>query len=295
MNSSALKQIIKPLLNLLFKHPKFLILIPLIGGLWYSYEVFVARPAMVYMGVPQVNATPPQTGIMTGFSHILRNQAFMLEYSETLKNPLWVTYKVTQANYKSGKRPSSFSSDWRSYQQVKHDDYTGSGYDRGHMAPNYVIASRYGVSAQKETFLMTNITPQKPKLNQKSWQRLEEVIANDFSEWHGDFWVTTGPIFDAKPKTLKNSSVTIPKAFYKILIKPGTPQTPATALAFIFPQNAKANASLMDFVTTINEVERLTGIDFYSQLDDEFEEKLESSQTPEAWRLQEVANRPSRY
>lgn len=288
-------QIIRLLFSFIKKNPKLLIAVPIIAITWYSYEVFMARPAMTYMGVPQVNATPPQTGIMTGFSHIMRNQGFMLEYSESLKNPLWVTYKVTKANYKSGKRPSSFSSDWRSYQQVKHDDYTGSGYDRGHMAPNYVIASRYGVNAQKETFLMTNITPQKPQLNQKSWQRLEEVIANDFSEWHGDFWVTTGPIFDAKPKTLKNSSVTIPKAFYKILIKPGTPQTPATALAFIFPQNAKANASLMDFVTTINEVERLTGIDFYSQLDDEFEEKLESSQTPEAWRLQEVANRPSRY
>ncbi|HHT00812.1 MAG TPA: DNA/RNA non-specific endonuclease, partial [Thiomicrospira sp.] len=156
-------------------------------------------------------------------------------------------------------------------------------------------ASRYGRSAQLDTFLMTNITPQKPKLNQKSWQRLEEVIANDFSEWHGDFWVVTGPIFGENPKTLKNSGVQIPKAFYKILIKPSSQAMPAKALAFIFPQTAKANASLMTFVTTIDEVEQQTGIDFFHKLDDEFEDNLEASKTPEAWRLQEVAKRPSRY
>jgi endonuclease G len=295
MNTSLIKKLIKPLVGLLTKHPKFIILIPLIGGLWYGYEFTVARPAMTYMGVPQVNASKPVSGVNTGISHILRNQAYMLEYSEDLENPLWVTYKVTEAHFKSGKRPSRFSKDWRSYKQVKHEDYTGSGYDRGHMAPNYVIASRYGKLAQKETFLMTNVTPQKPRLNQKSWQRLEEVIANDFSEWNGDFWVVTGPIFDKNPKSLKNSSVKIPKAFYKILIKPSSPERPAKALAFIFPQNAKPRASLMNFVTTIDDVEKQTGIDFFSDLEDEFEDKLEASKTPEAWRLKEVANRPSRY
>ncbi len=262
--------------NLLVKHPKTLLLLPILAIGWYSYEYFIARPAMTYMGVPQVSS---------GFSHILRNDAFMLEYSETLKNPLWVTYKVIPKRYQSGKRPSGFSKDWRSLAAVSHDDYTGSGYDRGHMAPNYLIASRYGRNAQQQTFLMTNIAPQKPKLNQKSWQRLEEVIANDFSDWHGDFWVVTGPIFDQQPKTLKNSDVSIPSAFYKILIKPGSPETPAKTLAFIFPQNAKANASLMTFVSSVDEVEAQTGIDFFHKLDDEFEAKLEAGKTPQAWRL----------
>lgn len=291
MRKSTVNQLLKPFISLVLKHPKFLVLISLVGTLWYGYEVFHARPAMSYMGVPNIVSAPAQGN----FSHILRNEAFMLEYSESLKNPLWVTYKVGAKKQGSGKRPSGFSKDWRSIANVSHQDYTGSGYDRGHMAPNYVIASRYGRSAQLETFLMTNITPQKPNLNQKSWQRLEEVIANDFSEWHGDFWVVTGPIFDEKRKTLKNSGVIIPKAFYKILIKPTTQERPAIALAFIFPQTAKARASLMNFVSTIDEVEAQTGIDFFSKLEDDFEDKLESSKTPEAWRLQEVANRPSRY
>ncbi|NPA72642.1 MAG: DNA/RNA non-specific endonuclease [Gammaproteobacteria bacterium] len=291
MTKNQLFRLARPLFKLLVKHPKY-ILVPLaIGALWLMYELFVARPNMSYMGLPKV-----ESGIATqGWSHVLRNEAYLLEYSESLANPLWVTYKVTDQHFKSGKRPSGFKADWRSIAGIHHKSYTHSGYDRGHMAPNYIIASRYGKSAQHETFLMTNITPQKPKLNQKSWQRLEELVANDFSKWNGDFWVVTGPIFSNTPKTIKGTKVAIPKAFYKILIKPSTPERPAKALAFIFPQNANPRASLMQFVTTIDEVEKQTGIDFFSDLEDEFEESLESGKTPEAWRLGEVANRPSRY
>lgn len=291
MSTRQLLQLLRPLTRTLVKQPKYLLIALFAGALWYGYEVSIARPAMSYMGLPQATNQPADHS----WSHILRNQGFMLGYSEKLANPLWVTYKVGDKRYSSGKRPSGFSADWRSLSHINHEDYTGSGYDRGHMAPNYLIASRYGRSAQLETFLMTNITPQKPTLNQKSWQRLEEVIADDFSQWHGEFWVVTGPIFSAQPKTLKNSRVAIPDAFYKILIKPGNLDQPPKALAFIFPQNAKPNATLMNFVTTIDEVEQRTGLDFFHELQDDLETRIEGSATPEAWRLEEVAQRPSRY
>ncbi|MDG6778802.1 DNA/RNA non-specific endonuclease [Thiomicrorhabdus sp. zzn3] len=291
MSTRQLLHLLRPLTRALVKHPKYLLITLLAGALWYGYEVSIARPAMSYMGLPQATSQPANHS----WSHVLRNQGFMLGYSEKLANPLWVTYKVGEKRYASGKRPSGFSADWRSLSHIRHEDYTGSGYDRGHMAPNYLIASRYGRSAQLETFLMTNITPQKPTLNQKSWQRLEEVIADDFSQWHGEFWVVTGPIFSTQPKTLKNSRVAIPDAFYKILMKPGSSDHPPKALAFIFPQNAKPNASLLNFVTTIDEVEQRTGLDFFHQLQDDLENRIEGSATPEAWRLEEVAQRPSRY
>ena len=291
MTARQLLRLIQPVTKLILHNPKYIFGAVLVAVLWFAYETQIARPGMSYMGIPKL-VEQPATG---NWSHILRNQGYMLEYSESLKNPLWVIYQVGDKQYDSGKRPSGFTKDWRSLASVSHDDYTGSGYDRGHMAPNYLIATRYGRSAQLETFLMTNITPQKPNLNQKSWQRLEEIVANDFSEWHGNFWVVTGPIFDDNPKTLKNSNVLIPKAFYKILMQPASADMPGKALAFVFPQNARANSNLMTFVTTIDDVEKQTGIDFFHKLDDEMEARLESSKTPEAWRLPEVANRPSRY
>ncbi|WP_019557766.1 DNA/RNA non-specific endonuclease [Thiomicrorhabdus arctica] len=291
MPKYRLLRLLESVFKILPGYLKYFILVILMGGLWFTYESLIARPAMSYMGLPKV-----ESGIAAnGWSHVLRNEGYLLEYSETLANPLWVSYKVTARQFKMGKRPNRFKADWRSIAGIHHSDYTRSGYDRGHMAPNYVIASRYGKSAQQETFLMTNITPQKSNLNQKSWQRLEEIIGNDFSKWYGDFWVVTGPIFSDTPQTMKNTQVAIPKAFYKILVKASTPEQPPIALAFIFPQNAKANADLMTFVTSIDEIEVQTGIDFFSKLEDDVEDVLEASQTPEAWRLQNVSKRPSRY
>lgn len=290
MNHTQFKFLIKPIIQFAVQKPLYLLSIPVLFTLWFSYEVFVARPAMTYMGLPQV-----QSGIAQhGLTRIFRNDGFMLEYSERLANPLWVTYQVSEKKYNPGKRPN-FETDIRSFSRIAHSDYTGSGFDRGHMAPNYVIASRYGRNAQHDTFLMTNITPQKAQLNQKSWQRLEEVIANDFSDWHGTFWVVTGPIFSDNPQKIKGTDIAIPEAFYKILIQPTTASSPAKALAFIFPQNAKAKPSLMSFVVSIDEVEKQSGIDFFSQLPDELESTLESQINPQAWRLPEVATRPSRY
>jgi len=289
MRASVIRQLVYPLFRWLFRNPKYWVVVPLIVAVWYGYD-YSQRSSMAYMGVPKVEKAPAGNVV----SHILRKEGFMLEYSEGLKNPLWVTYKVGLPKYDSGKRPSRFQSDWRSWSRVTHDDYTNSGYDRGHMAPNYVIATRYGRTAQMDTFLMTNITPQKGSLNQKAWQRLEEVIANDFSQKFGEFWVVTGPIFGDKHERL-NSGVAVPDAFFKILIKPSSKEQPARALAFIFQQTAKPRTSLMKFVTTIDEVEAQTGIDFFHELDDEFEQLLESSKTPEAWGLQAVATRPSRY
>lgn len=295
MNQNLIKNLLFFLLNKLVKKPKYLFFILLIAMLWIFYKALLPQPEvndnMIYMGAPKI-----VSGIAAkGKTKVLQNEGYLVGYSEKLANPLWVSYRVSEQRFKVGKRPRSFSKDSRTLVAIKHEDYIRSGYSRGHMAPNYMIATRYGRSAQKETFLMTNISPQKSDLNRKAWQRLEEVIANDLSKWHGDFWVVTGPIFDQNPKRIKKTNIAIPKAFYKILIKPNAVQNKIKAVAFIFPQNAKSNTSLIKFMTSIDDVEKQSGIDFFSALDDSVEEVLEAKMTPNLWRLQEVANRPSRY
>ncbi len=294
MNQRVIKSIVLWVLKKGMKQPKIFLPVLLVAVLWFIYSnnfvKLAPTSATTYLGLPKVvSGTASQ-----GESHILENKGYILEYSEQLANPLWVTYYVGEQRFKVGKRPR-FTVDMRSAAKISHGDYTRSGYTRGHLAPNYVIASRYGKKAQEEAFLMTNISPQKARLNQKSWQRLEEIIANDFSEWHDGFWVITGPIFDKSPQTLKGTKIAIPKAFYKVLIKPSDRPSSIMALAFIFAQNAPPKASLMHFVTSIDEVEEQSGIDFFSALDDTIEDGLEASITPKKWRLSEVANRPSRY
>lgn len=299
MNQRIIKSIVLWVLRKLIKQPKYFLLVLLVVILWFIYNLLkptvtvvntTTAGATTYLGLPQI-----VSGIASqGDSHILQNEGYMLEYSETLANPLWVTYYMGEKRFNIGKRPK-FTVDMRSEVKISHGDYIRSGYTRGHLAPNYAIASRYGKEAQKEAFLMTNISPQTALLNQKSWQRLEEVVANDFSEWHDGFWVITGPIFNQSPQTLKETKIAIPDAFYKILIKPNKHSSSIVALAFIFKQDAKPNASLMSFITSIDEVEKQSGIDFFSELEDPIENVLESKITPKPWRLPEVATRPSRY
>ncbi|MDQ7046186.1 MAG: DNA/RNA non-specific endonuclease [Sulfurovum sp.] len=274
------------------KYPKSLYGIFLIGGLFYAYEVLVGRPNATYMGVPKAESFSLDT-----VTRVFRNEGFMVGYSDYRGNPLWVSYMLTPipANAKRYKRPSSFSKDWRNITSIKAADYTHSGYDRGHMAPNYAISRLYGVNAQKDTFEMTNITPQKPNLNRKVWQRLEEIGVSEFSKHFDKVWVFTGPIFDKNIQRLKSSNfVEIPDAFYKIYIGVSKNKSPK-ALAFIMPQSVRGRESLLKFVTTIDKVEEKTGFDFFHKLDDKIESKMERSKDYRPWNLKSVATKPSRY
>ncbi len=283
-------RVLWPALRLLLTTKYGWLALLLAGGGWYAWE-YQQRQHYSYGGLPQ--ATEFSLNTMT---RVFRNHGFMVGYSEWRENPLWVVYHLRPIDQKVHlKRPSRFQEDWRSLRRVSHDDYRRSGYDRGHMAPNYAIANLYGREGQLDTFVMTNITPQRPRLNQKLWQRLEDVEANYFARWFGDVWVFTGPVFDEHITTLK-SGVEIPDAFYKIYVRPAKKagEAPRT-LAFLIPQNVRGNEPLDRFVTSIDAIEQKTGLDFLSELDDAIENRIEASRSAKGWRLSKVARLPSRY
>lgn len=272
--------LITSIVTLLVRNPKVFLLALLLGGLSYSYELFIAREAMVFEGIPKATYNSMQT-----YTRIFRNNAYMVGYSDIKGNPLWVVYKLTSLSENTPhlKRPESFSADWRNLGLITSSDYTNSGYDRGHMAPNHAISLLYGKQAQVETFLMTNITPQKPSLNQKLWQRLEEMELDSFAPKFKEVWVYTGPLFDEKTTRLKNSYfVEIPDAFYKIYVGVEANGTLKT-LAVIVPQNAKANDRMEKYLVSIDEVERRSGFDFLHRLEDTMERRLEKEIDTTPW------------
>lgn len=272
--------LITSIVTLLVRNPKVFLLALLLGGLSYSYELFIAREAMVFEGIPKATYNSMQT-----YTRIFRNNAYMVGYSDIKGNPLWVVYKLTSLSENTPhlKRPESFSADWRNLGLITSSDYTNSGYDRGHMAPNHAISLLYGKQAQVETFLMTNITPQKPSLNQKLWQCLEEMELDSFAPKFKEVWVYTGPLFDEKTTRLKSSYfVEIPDAFYKIYVGVEAHGTLKT-LAVIVPQNAKANDRMEKYLVSIDEVERRSGFDFLHRLEDTMERRLEKEIDTTSW------------
>lgn len=269
------------------KHPVLLLVIFGLGLGGYGYEVKIARPVLLYQGAPQAIDAK---NIDTWF-RILRNHGFILGYSDLRGNPLWVQYALTPEtnNAPSLKRPSRFETDWRGINRVSHDSYQKSGYDRGHMAPNYAISHLYGREGQADSFLMTNITPQKPKLNQQLWQRLEEMEIKYFAKNQGKIWVITGPVFSGTVERLSSDwTVEIPDAFYKIYITEAAPGNTPLALGFLIPQTVNGKEPLEQFVTSIDHIEAQTGLDFFSQLDDRTEAALEAAVKPQSWGLQVI-------
>ena len=217
--------------------------------------------------------------------HLLKNKAFWVGYSESRENPLWVAYilKYPKKSAIHHERPDSFKTDKRTKAKVKSSDYTRSGYDRGHMAPNNAIMVLYGKKAQEQTFLMSNISPQRPVLNRTLWKRLENIALNNLTKLNREIFVYAGPIFSHRPRHLKNTNIDIPKAFYKIFaMQKGNK---IYMLGLIIPQNARANERLSKFVVSIDEIEKQTGIDFFNQLNDNIEKRLERHIDTKPWKF----------
>ena len=212
---------------------------------------------------------------------VLTNIGYLSGYCEARRNPAWVSFSIGNISVGStAKRQSKFLIDTRTASRVRHEDFTNSGYDRGHMAPNYAIATRYGQEAQRETFLMSNISPQAPDLNRIWWRVLEEKEANDFAVQLERVWVVTGPVFAGDVKKLP-SGVDVPTAFYRIILdeENGLPRV----LAFIAHQTATGREPLAQFLTSVREIERQTGLDFFPELPKDMQERMESAKAERLW------------
>ncbi len=212
---------------------------------------------------------------------VLYNRAYVVGYCDARKNPAWVAYRLVdvKGDPTVAERPDQFDTDTRTVARVESKDYTGSGYDRGHMAPNYGIARCFGTEAQVETFLMSNITPQKHELNAGPWKDLELREALNYTGRFHEVWVIAGPLFHG-PEEHMRSGVPIPTAFYKIEVDEHEGRL--RVQAFIMSQDT-TGTSLDAMMTSVDEIERLSGLDFFPDLDDTVENALEAAVPSRSW------------
>lgn len=246
----------------------------------YFSEAFVPASARtdggdLYGGVPRPD----------GFPHPIRrlvNRGYTVGYSDVLESPVWAAYRVADRDGlpPPAARPDRFAVDLRTTARVTPEAYSGSGYDRGHLAPNYAIASRYGEEAQRETFLMSNIVPQRHALNAGPWRELELRIATSYPGRFGEIWVLAGPVLGAARPRLPSGPV-VPAAFFMILLDESDGRL--RALGVILPQEAGATAELERHLVSIDEIERRTGLDFLPELPDGTEAALEAKIPARVW------------
>lgn len=241
-----------------------------------DYKVSGESP--IYGGIPRENPLRARR-----FLQILRNRGYWVGYDEKLRNPAWVAYRLYDLDDEIGipQRPDSFIPDHRTLARVRSEDYTGSGFDRGHLAPNFAIARCYGREAQEETFLMSNVVPQRHTLNAGIWKQLESREAVNYPARFREIWVITGPVFrNEMPRTLP-SGIPIPDAFFKIFLDELNGKVRTTA--FLFEQDDDGSGGLEKRLCSIKTIEHLTGLDFFPELHDEAQKQLENEPAARMW------------
>ena len=126
---------------------------------------------------------------------------------------------------------------------------------------------------------MSNVSPQKHDFNAGVWNRLEQKTRFWATKYKG-IYIITGGVLKPDLKTIGTEKVTIPEAFYKLILDYTKPEV--KAIAFLIPHQ-ESNKALYSFVTSIDAIERLTNIDFFPELPDDIENKLEAKSSYKQW------------
>ena len=200
---------------------------------------------------------------------VVEHTYYSLSYLEEHEQAEWVHYKLNSSMLKGEiPRKKNYTLDRKvSTGSAKTSDYTNSGFDRGHLVP--AADMKMDFTSVKEAAYMSNISPQKPKFNQGVWKKLEEN-ARDLAK-KTELYITTGGVLSsADLKKIGKNNLSVPDQFYKIIYDTKNQKM----FAYLMP-NKKID-SREKYVVTVDSIETLTGIDFYHQLDDELENKLES-------------------
>lgn len=237
--------------------------------------------------------------------------AYTLSYNRQHNQPSWVSYILTREHALGDlPRKDSFKADpLVTGGSASKADYTNSGYDKGHLAPNADM--NWNLTVQSECFYMSNMSPQTHSFNAGLWSRMESLV-RDWAIEYDSVFVSTGPVLNAATvkrcnvtiscgldgtgdtswecityiqttepfKTIgKTHTISVPDYFYKVVYCPSICQ----AIALLVPHENR-QGPLQAWVVTVNDIELVTGIDFLPDLDDELEEQVESSVCVDCWK-----------
>lgn len=266
------------------KYKLYSLIAILLAVLVYGYNFFVEHKEQqthVELGEKVKEHTNEYFLPASTTGQVIHHEGFSLSYNESYEQAEWVAYelKKSQLINRDIKRPyfemdeavSSGSADWRNYKN--------SGYDRGHLC---AAADReFDEALYTETFLTSNIAPQVHEFNAGVWNRLEQKVRYWAAKYDGVYIVTGGILKPGLP-TIGEEKVAVPDQFYKIMLDYN--QGDSKMIAFLMP-NADEDKALYSYIVSVDTIESLTGIDFFPELDDALETKLEAASKGLGWKF----------
>jgi endonuclease G, mitochondrial len=240
--------------------------------------------AGVIISLNSIGATAADCGKHTEFGipgksdQLLCREGFAIGYSYSHKAPEWVAYKLSRNSVLTDvpRKNNLFSMDTEIPKEHRSSlsDFRGSGYDRGQMAPADLMNFSY--EAMKESFLLSNTVPQKSGFNRYNfghygvWGALESYVRN-WAVSRNEIYVISGPVYQSVVDVI-GSGVEVPSHFYKIVYDPEY----KASIAFLIPHIEDTAVRLPDYVTTIDCIEFVTGLDFLNGIKGDDEADIEN-------------------
>lgn len=206
-------------------------------------------------------------------------EGFTVCFNPENKTPDWVGWELLGSEVANDvSRSDNFWQDYDLNGCPSPTDYKRSGFDKGHLCP--AADQKYSAAAMSDCFVMSNMAPQTHALNAGAWLTLEEKERR-WAQRDSALVIVAGPLYnESDNQRIGEAGVRVPSAFYKVFLSPylDDPQ----AIGFIFP-NMKCPGNMMDYAMSIDDVEKVTGLDFFSALPDELENKVEQSFSSKFW------------
>jgi endonuclease G len=218
-------------------------------------------------------------------------EGFVIGHFDRGKIPLWMSMRWTKADLvaslEAKERRRQFDADDELPKEARGStDYETSGLDRGHLARNKDNLA-WGEDNARMGDLMSNVVPQPAILNRGPWLELEKVISSAPERklaLSDTFWIVAGPIFEAgEVKQTTGNGIAVPDSFFKIVTWIDRHRK-FQAMAFIFPKDA-TNKNPTVYLSSVNEVEARTGIDFFPELETSVEQDTEAFIPKRMWEM----------
>jgi endonuclease G len=216
-------------------------------------------------------------------NYLMRKPYFALSYNNAKGTPNWVSWRLQESDLGSAKRAEQFFPDAELPNNFKHvvpRDYSGSGFDRGHMCPHSDRAS--SDESSTATFVMTNMVPQAPNVNQKAWNDFEDYCRAVVRKRHAVLYVVSGPQgrggdgSKGPAETIGHGKVTVPAKCWKVVaaVEDGTggpadldrigPRT--RLIGVVMPNEQSVGHGWAKYRVSVNDVEQLTGYHFFDRV-----------------------------
>jgi len=218
---------------------------------------------------------------------VIHHYAYTVCWNADWNIPNWVAYELlpSETDGEEGRKGSFEPDPMVEGDRIVHKDYKNDlGYDRGHMAP--AADMKWNEQAMRESFYTSNICPQNHNLNSGDWKRLEEHVRLCANQY-GGLWVVSGPIVTNTDFTIGTErKIVVPDAFYKVLLMHADDRY--SGIAFVMKNRPRDGKWGLDhYAVTIDSAENLTGIDFFSEMDDRVEREFEGKYELEDWMLKD--------